>query len=89
MASVVGVRHALAELDPTIPLDDVQTYDTYLTVELTGLMYAAVMLTVDALIALLLAAIGIFGVMANMVAERTQESECVWLSGRGRKWCWP
>jgi putative ABC transport system permease protein len=73
MASVAGVRHALAELDPTIPLDDVQTYDTYLRVELTGLIYAATMLTVDALIALLLAAIGIFGVMANMVAERTQE----------------
>src|SRR5271156_5722342 len=73
MASVVGVRHALAGLDPAIPLDEVQSYDTYLTVELTGLIYAATMLTIDALIALLLAAIGIFGVLANMVAERTQE----------------
>ena len=73
MASAAGVRQALAALDPTIPLDDVQTYDTYLTVEFTGLLYAAAMLTIDALIALLLAAIGIFGVMANMVAERTQE----------------
>jgi predicted permease len=73
MASVAGVRQALAGLDSAIPLDEVQTYDTYLTVELTGLIYAAVMLTIDALIALLLAAIGIFGVLANMVAERTQE----------------
>jgi putative ABC transport system permease protein len=73
MASVAGVRQALAGLDPAIPLDDVQSYDTYLTVELTGLIYAATMLTIDALIALLLAAIGIFGVLANMVAERTQE----------------
>jgi ABC-type antimicrobial peptide transport system permease subunit len=31
------------------------------------------MLTIDALIAMLLASIGIFGVMANLVAERTQE----------------
>ena len=50
-----------------------QTYQQYLTVTLTGLLYAAAMLTFDALIALLLAAIGIFGVMANLVAERTQE----------------
>ena len=73
MASVAGVRQALAGLDPTIPLDEVQSYETYLTVEFTGLIYAAAMLSIDALIALLLAAIGIFGVMANMVAERTQE----------------
>jgi putative ABC transport system permease protein len=73
MASVTGVRQALGALDTTIPLDEVQTYETYLNVEFTGLIYAAVMLTIDALIALLLAAIGIFGVLANMVAERTQE----------------
>jgi putative ABC transport system permease protein len=73
MALADGVHQALAAQDPAIPLDEVQTYETYLTVELTGLIYAAVMLTIDALIALLLAAIGIFGVLANMVAERTQE----------------
>jgi predicted permease len=73
MASVAAVRQALGALDPAIPLDDVQTYETYLTVEFTGLLYAAAMLTIDALIAMLLASIGIFGVMANLVAERTQE----------------
>ena len=41
--------------------------------QLTGLIYAAAMLGVDALIALLLAAIGIFAVMANLVGERTRE----------------
>src|SRR6202453_4225477 len=73
MALVPAVRQALGALDPTIPLDDVQTSETYLTVEFTGLLYAAAMLTIDALIAMLLASIGIFGVMANLVAERTQE----------------
>ena len=73
MALASGVHQALAALDPAIPLDEVQSYATYLTVAVTGLIYAAIMLSIDALIALLLAAIGIFGVMANMVAERTQE----------------
>ena len=68
-----GSTKRIAALDRAIPLDEVQSYATYITVALTGLLYAATMLTVDALIALLLAAIGIFGVMANMVGERTQE----------------
>jgi predicted permease len=66
-------RKALAGIDRTLPLDVLMTYRQYLNELLTGLMYAAAMLAVDALIALLLAAIGIFGVMGNLVGERTRE----------------
>jgi len=68
-----AARKALAQLDPELPLDNVETYAQLMHEKLTGLAYVAVMLATDAFIALLLAAIGIFGVMANLVAERTRE----------------
>ncbi len=73
LALAVPARQALAAVDPTLPLDTVETYQQFMNDSLIGLMYAAAMLGIDALIALLLAAIGIFGVMANMVGEQTRE----------------
>jgi putative ABC transport system permease protein len=72
-ALIPGVRSTLTAIDAAVPLDALQTYQHYLTEAFTGLLYVAVMLSVDAFIGLLLAAIGIFGVMANVVAERTRE----------------
>lgn len=72
-ALAAPIRKTLAGLDAALPVDLVQTYDQYLRDTTLGLMYAAVMLAVDAGIALLLAAIGIFGVMANLVEERRRE----------------
>jgi putative ABC transport system permease protein len=73
LALAEPARKALASLDPALPLDTVETYEQLVRDSLTGLIDAAVMLGIDALIALLLAAIGIFGVMANLVGERTRE----------------
>ena len=68
-----AARKALASLDPALPLNTVETYQQLLRDNLTGLMYASGSLSLDGIIALLLAAIGIFGVMANLVGERTRE----------------
>jgi ABC-type antimicrobial peptide transport system permease subunit len=68
------VRKTLAAIDPALPLDSVQTYSKLMLEEkLTGMIYVAAMLGANALIALVLAAIGIFGVMAALVGERTRE----------------
>jgi putative ABC transport system permease protein len=68
-----SARKVVAGLDPALPLDVLMPYEQYLNESLVGLKYVAVMLAIDAGIALLLSSIGIFGVMANLVGERTRE----------------
>lgn len=73
LALAPATRHALASIDPTVPVDAQESYQQYLSEAFSGLSYAEGTLIFDALIALLLAAIGIFAVMANLVAERVRE----------------
>jgi predicted permease len=73
LALAPAVRKAMAGLDAGLPLDSVETYTQFTRERMTGMFYVAAMLGFDGLVALLLAAIGIFGVMANLVGERKRE----------------
>ncbi|MFZ0661216.1 MAG: ABC transporter permease [Acidobacteriaceae bacterium] len=85
LAVAPDIRRALAAIDATLPLDAMQTYAEYLHDALVGLMYVASYLVLDAAIALLLAGIGIFGVMANLVGERRREIGVRLTMGASRK----
>jgi hypothetical protein len=72
-AVVAGMRRELAELDPALPLYNIHLMRDLLDDALRRARFATASLGVFALVALLLAAIGVYGVMAQAAARRAQE----------------
>jgi len=68
-----AIRSQLASVDPDQPIGEVKTMDQYLADSLSISRLAMLLMAVFASVALVLAAVGLYGVIANSVAQRTHE----------------
>ncbi len=73
MSLANAVQQEVANLDKELPIFDVKTMDQRVAASLANRRFAAWLLAVFSFIAMLLAAVGLYGVMAQSVLQRSRE----------------
>jgi putative ABC transport system permease protein len=68
-----SVRKTVWRLDPDLPIANVMSLETFMANQYVGMRVFGAMIAGFGVVALLLASVGVYGVLAYSVAQRTQE----------------
>jgi predicted permease len=72
-AVIASARRTIRELDPTLPVRDVASMDDVLSTAVAPARWSTTLLGVFAGVALVIAVLGVFGVLSFVVTQRTRE----------------
>jgi putative ABC transport system permease protein len=70
---VAAVRAAVAQVDPRAPLAEVQPMTTFLDKAMAPIRFTATLIGIFAAVAVILAGVGLYGVLSTIVRQRTAE----------------
>jgi ABC-type antimicrobial peptide transport system permease subunit len=70
---VTAVRAAVAQIDPRAPLAEVQPMQAFVDKAMAPVRFTSTLIGIFAVVAVLLAAIGLYGVLSTIVRQRTAE----------------
>jgi putative ABC transport system permease protein len=73
LAQVPRIREVVGSVDPDLPISDVRTMGSYVDEAMAPTRFALTLIGVFGLIALVLACVGLYGVLSYVVRQRTSE----------------